>query len=102
MDAPQVGTIVRRLGKLTGYGKDPGKEKQYPKILDAYKAIELAGEELATKARISKKIQKIASQDIIPVPLFHILKNFRWLKEESLRRWKKLTLTSNLSHLKVL
>jgi len=53
MDAPQVGTIIRRSGKLTGYGKNPEKEKRYPNILESYKAIELAGKELATVGKIN-------------------------------------------------
>ena len=88
MDAPQVGTIIRRLGKLTGYGKDPGKEKQYPKVLESYKAIELAGKEFVTKGKISKKTQKTASRDIIPIPFFSILKNFKWFKKKALEKLK--------------
>lgn len=86
MDAPQVGTIVRRSGKLTGYGKDPGKEKQYPKILKSYKVIELAGKELVIKGKISKRTEKTASQDIIPVPFFSILKNFTGFKKKILEK----------------
>lgn len=88
MDAPQVGTIIRRLGKLTGHSKNPEKEKQYPKILESYNAIELAGKELATKGEISKKTQKTASQDIIPVPFFSILKNFKGFKKKALEKLK--------------
>ena len=86
MDAPQVGTIIRRSGKVTGHGKDKEKEKQYPKITESYKAIELAGAELVTKGKISKKTQKIASQDIIPVPFFSILKNFKGFKKKALTK----------------
>lgn len=88
MDAPQVGTIIRRLGKLIGHGKNPEKEKQYPKILESYKAIELAGTELVTKGKISKKTQKTASQDIIPVPFFSILKNLKGFKKKALEKLK--------------
>jgi len=88
MDAPQVGTIIRRSGKITGHGKNPEKEKQYPKILESYKAIELAGKELVTKGKISKKTQKIASQDIIPVPFFSILKNIKGFKKKALEKLK--------------
>lgn len=88
MDAPQAGTIIRRLGKLTGHGKNTEKENQYPKILESYKAIELAGTELATKGKISRRTQKTASQDIIPVPFFSILKNFKWFKKKALKEMK--------------
>ena len=88
MDAPQVGTIIRRSGKVTGHGKNPEKEKQYPKILESYKALELAGKELVTKGKISRKTQKTASQDIIPVPFFSILKNFKGFKKKALEKLK--------------
>lgn len=84
MDAPQVGVIVRRSGKVTGYGKNPEKEKQYPKILESYKAIEKAGSELANNGKISGKTQRTASQDIIPVPFFSILKNVKAFKKKAI------------------
>jgi len=86
MDAPQVGAIIRRSGGLVGHGKSPEKEDQYPKILESYKAIERAGRELVLNGKISKKAQKIASQDIIPVPFFSILKNFKWFKKIALKK----------------
>ena len=89
MDAKRVGTIVRRLGKLTGHGKDLEKEMKYPKISESYIAIELAGKELATKGKISRRNQKIASQDIIHVPFFSILKNFRPFKKGILEKLKE-------------
>jgi len=88
MDAPQVGTIIRRSGKLTGHGKDKEKEKGYPKILESYNALKLAGKELATNGKINRKTQKMASQDIIPVPFFSILKNFKWFKKKALEKLK--------------
>ena len=92
MDAPQVGTIIRRSGKLTGHGKNSEKEKEYPKILESYQAIENAGKELATFGKISKLTQKKASQDIIPVPFFSILKNFKWFKKKALEKMKDMQL----------
>ena len=89
MDAPQVGTIIRRSGKVTGHGKNPEKEKQYPKIIESYNAIKLAGKQLAENGKINKKTQKIASQDIIPVPFFSILKNFKAFKIKALENLKK-------------
>ena len=86
MDAPRIGTIIRRSGKLTGHGKDPAKEKQYPKILESYNAIELAGKELVSRGKISRKTQKIASQDIVPVPFFYILKRFKAFKKKIAER----------------
>ena len=90
MDAPQVGTIIRRSGKLTGHGTSPEKEKLFPKIFESYQAIENAGKELATFGKISSKTQKKASQDIIPVPFFSILKNFKWFKKKALEKMKDM------------
>ena len=90
MDAPQIGTIIRRSGKLTGHGKDIEKERQYPKIYESYNAIELAGKELVTKGKIRKKTQKTANQDIIPAPFFSILKNFKWFKKKALEKMKDI------------
>lgn len=90
MDAPQVGTIVRRLGKTTGHGKNPEAEKKYPKIIDSYMAIEQAGKELAVFGKITKGTQKKASQDIIPIPFFSVLKNFKWFKKIILGKMKDI------------
>ena len=30
MDAPQIGTLIRNAGSLTGHGKEPDKEKKFP------------------------------------------------------------------------
>jgi len=92
MDAPQVGKITIRSGKLTGHGKIPEKEKLFPKIFENYQAIENAGKELATFGKISRKTQKKASQDIIPVPFFSILKNFKWFKKKALVKMKEMQL----------
>jgi multimeric flavodoxin WrbA len=86
MDAPLVGTIIRRSGKITGYGKNPEKELEYPKIIESYRAIEQAGGELVQRGRIIRSTQRVASQDIIPVPLFRILKNFRAFKQKAVEK----------------
>ncbi len=88
VDAPQIGTIIRRSGKLTGYGKDKEKEREFPKILESHKAIELAGKELVTKGKISKRTQRTANMDIFPIPFFSILKKFKWFKEKALEKMK--------------
>ena len=66
------------------------EEKEYPRILESYQAIENAGKELATFGKISSKTQKKASQDIIPVPFFSILKNFKWFKTKALEKIKDM------------
>lgn len=84
MDAPQVGVIVRRSEKVTGHDKNKEKEAKYPKITESYKAIEKAGSELANNGKINGKTQRIASQDIIPVPFFSILKNLKAFKKKAI------------------
>jgi hypothetical protein len=86
MDAPQAGTIVRKSGGLIGYGKNSLLEEKFPKIIVSHNAVEKAGSELALKGKISKKTEKTASQDIIPIPLFSILKNFVWFKKKAVER----------------
>jgi multimeric flavodoxin WrbA len=88
MDAPQAGTIIRRSAKIVGHGKSPEKEKQFPKIFESYHAIENAGKELAKFRKISRKTQNRASQDIIPVPFFSFLKNFKWFKKKAIQKLK--------------
>lgn len=86
--APQVGAPVRNGGRLSGHGKDPEREKQVPKILDVYAAYEQAGLELATDGCIRRSTARRANQEIVPVPLFSILKHlkpFKWIMVERAR-----------------
>ncbi|MBA7549272.1 FMN-dependent NADH-azoreductase [subsurface metagenome] len=80
-DAPQVGTLIRNAGRLSGYGKDREKEKRVPRIFDVYKAYEQAGQELATINRIRRSTQRRANQEIVPIPLFRILKRLKPFKK---------------------
>lgn len=80
MDAPQVGTLIRNAGVLTGQGKDPEKEKKFPKIYEVYDAYSQAGRELAKYGKITSKTGTKANQEIIPVPFFKIIKNLKPLK----------------------
>jgi len=90
MDAPQVGTLIRNAGSLTGHGKDPDKEKKFPKIYDVYNAYEQAGRELAEYGKIANKTQRKANQEIVPVPLFKYVKNLKPLKKEFIERAQKM------------
>jgi multimeric flavodoxin WrbA len=81
LDAKLVGIITRKSGGLVGHGKDPEKEKQYPKIEQVYKAIEKAGFELAKNGKISNKTQKIANQNIINMPkIIEFLLHFKFIR----------------------
>ncbi|MCX5806271.1 MAG: flavodoxin family protein [Proteobacteria bacterium] len=91
MDAPIVGTLVRKSGKLIGHGKSSEKEKQYPKIYDVYEAFQQAGKDLATTGRISPKTQKRANQHIINIPsVFNILMKFRPFKKRAIEKAKTI------------
>lgn len=89
MEAPQVGMLIRNAGILTGHGKDPEKEKKFPKIYKVYDAYIQAGRELVEHGKITGKTQKRANQEIIPVPLFKIIKKIKPLKGKFIERAKK-------------
>jgi len=90
MDAPQVGTLIRNAGALTGHGKDPEREKKFTKIYDVYNAYEQAGRELVEYGKITNKTQKRANQEIIPVPLFKYIKKIKPLKGKLLDNAQKM------------
>jgi multimeric flavodoxin WrbA len=82
LDAPLVGVLVRTSGSLVGHGKDPERERQYPKILIVYDALIQAGKELVYKGAVSKTTQKRANQLIIDIPKpVEFLLKFRWIRK---------------------
>jgi NAD(P)H-dependent FMN reductase len=90
MDAPHVGELVRNGGKLAGYGHDSEKRKKLPCLDQIYAAYIQAGRELALEGRINLRTQRIANQEIIPVPFFKILKNLPPFKKVMLERAKEM------------
>lgn len=92
MDAPLVGQLVRDCGSVAGHGKDHEAEARFPRILDVYAAYEQAGRELATIGRITKRTQRRANREIIPVPGFGLVKHLRLrgLKEKFAARARKM------------
>jgi len=77
MDAPQVGLLLRQAGALVGHGSDREREKKFPEILDAYKAFEQAGAELATLGYIKKSTQRKANKKIVPyLPPVRFIKKY--------------------------
>lgn len=90
MDAPQVGELVRNAGTITGHGKDYDKEDKFPKIHDVYDAYLQAGRELVEYGKITNKTQKRANQEIIPVPLFGIIKKITPLKKKFIEKAQKM------------
>jgi multimeric flavodoxin WrbA len=73
LDAPQVGLLVRNGGALLGHGRDPVR-CDAATAEDVARAFEQAGEELATRGRISWLTERRARREVVPVPLFSILK----------------------------
>jgi len=80
MDARQAGLLVRNGGVIADYGMDASRQQIFPKLKKVYDAYIAAGRELAIKGTISHKTQKAANQEIVPIPLFHIIKNIRPFK----------------------
>ncbi len=89
-DAPQVGVLVRNGGELSGHGQDPEREKGVPKIFEVYAAYEQAGHELATEGRIRRATQRRANQEIVPTPIFGILKRIKPLKGKLVERARQM------------
>ncbi len=92
MDSPQVGVLLRNGGRLSGHGRDPDRQKRFPKILEVYAAYEQAGRELAREGRIRGGTQRRANQEIIPVPFFGFLKRlpFKTLKRRFIVEARKM------------
>lgn len=92
MDAHQVGILVRNGGRMSGHGKDPEKEKLVPKIHHIYEAYIRAGRELATKGQISSSTQRRANREIVPSPLFGVLKRvpFKPLKRQFVKKAREM------------
>jgi multimeric flavodoxin WrbA len=93
MDAQMVGALVRNGGKLVGYGQDSEAARRFPKIEQVYAAYRKAGGELATLRRITPATLRQANQEIIPAPLFGLLKRlpFRPVKRTMVTKARELT-----------
>ncbi len=82
LDAPQVGTLVRNGGKILGHGRDHEALAEVPRAPHVYAAFRKAGRELASQGRISRLTQWQASREVVPLPLFSLIKK---LKSRKLR-----------------
>lgn len=80
LDVPLAGMLVRNAGRAAGLGKEPIREKIFPKLAEVHQAYEQAGRELATQGYISKSTQNKANQEIVPIKHFRFLKRFRHYK----------------------
>ncbi len=90
MDAPQLGELIRNGGRLFGYGHNPQAVERFPKIGAVYAAYRQAGRELAQNGRVSPTTQRRANQEIIPVPLFGLLKRLKPFKQIMAQKAKAL------------
>jgi multimeric flavodoxin WrbA len=80
MEARQVGVLVRNASGLFEAVKDRRPAPDFPKVAGVCVAFEQAGRELATLGRIRRATQRRASQEVVPVPLFGLLKRLRPVK----------------------
>jgi len=74
MDAPLVGMLVRNGSALVGKGQNAYAEERFPRIREVYAAYREAGRDLARFGQVRKVAQRRANQEIIPVPMFSLLK----------------------------
>lgn len=94
MDAKCYGVLVRNGGRITGHGKDNEKEKQYPRIFEVYKGLELVGTDIVTYGKIKNSTKKKINQEILQIPLIGLLKNLPFVKR------KIISIARNKSELK--
>ena len=88
MDAPQVGLLLRNGGKLA----EITAERSSPAIETIQAAYVQAGRELAQNGAISRRTQRKANQEIIPVPGFRLFMrlNFKPLKKAFLQKAREM------------
>lgn len=81
MNAPLRGLLIRNATPLLDAARDPDKAKRLPKVAQVYAAYEQAGRELASGSAIHPLTLRRANQEIVPVPLFGLLKHLRPVKQ---------------------
>lgn len=80
MDAPLAGELIRNGARMFGDLSSNEHPEIFPRIPNVINAYQQAGFELATNGVVSKKTQRAANQEIIPVPGFGLLKRLRAFK----------------------
>jgi multimeric flavodoxin WrbA len=80
MDAKHVGNLTRNGLMLFGDVHEQNGNKSLPKTARVCDAFQQAGYELATQGFISGKTERRANQEILPIPLFGLLKRFKPFK----------------------
>ena len=90
MEAALVGTLVRNGGSISASRKTLSDASMQARLTEIHSAYRQAGEELATIGRIRHRTQNLANREIIPVPLFGLLKHFLPFKRVMVERAKEL------------
>lgn len=91
MDAPLVGTLVRRSVGMLSPGTEPETERQKTIITEVVDAYVQAGRELATLGRITAGTEKRANQNLMGIPFLDLLMKFRFFKRMALSKAKSTT-----------
>lgn len=86
LDAPIVGTLVRKSVGLLEAGRTPESDKQKKLIDDVMCAYVQAGRELAQQGRIARQTEKQANQHLLGIPFLDFLMKFRLFKEMAVKK----------------
>jgi multimeric flavodoxin WrbA len=92
-DAPIVGMLIRKSGKMMDFEKGDNRERQFPKIPDIYNAFYEAGKELALNGKISHSVQKRASQNILDIPFIDYLIKLRPFKKVMVKKAQEIMIS---------
>jgi multimeric flavodoxin WrbA len=79
VDAPIVGTLVRKMSILL-------EQKDSPLVQEVMKAYMQAGKELALQGRISPQTERKANQPLLKIPFLDFLLNFRAFKRRAIEQ----------------
>jgi NAD(P)H-dependent FMN reductase len=80
MEARQVGLLVRNASDLFAAQNAETMQRRFPKIPQVLAAFVQAGRELAERGAVSRRTAWRASQEVIPVPFFALLKSLPFVR----------------------
>jgi NAD(P)H-dependent FMN reductase len=90
MDAPLVGTLVRDGALMAGYGSGAQDARVQARLEGICAAYRQAGTDLAGYGRIRRSTQRQANRELLPVPLFGLLKRLRPFRRVMVDRAKEV------------
>ena len=79
VDAPVVGTLVRKMSMML-------EQKDSPLVQEVLEAYVQAGKELALQGRISSGTERKANQPLLKIPFLDFLLNFRAFKRRAIEQ----------------